>query len=176
MPTHKTYRSSDAINIILTALGLTRESTSTYHDYSLANGCYIRLRISNHGIFLQNWYEANKQKRKISPSTPKLNVGQNLAITFAPNNEECKELNILFPPKIKNVTVAKTGTGRNVKPQFIVRHICYYTWSLLDEDINKIAVSLLKCITDGRIYEEPIGDRDKFIEWKDTSNLPPKRG
>ncbi len=171
----KTYRAFEAVNMILSDLGLTRESISTYKEYSLENGCYIRLRISNHGIYLQNWFNANKLKRALDHSLPKLNIGQNLAITFAPNQDECKELNKPFPPKIKNVTKAKTNMGNNVKPQFTVRHICYYTWRLSRDDIVDISKALSTCITIGNHYTEPLSDSSKHIEWEDTSNLPPKK-
>ena len=107
----KTYRAFEAVNMILSDLGLTRESISTYKEYSLENGCYIRLRISNHGIYLQNWFNANKLKRALDHSLPKLNIGQNLAITFAPNQEECKELNKPFPPKKKMLRKLKLTWG-----------------------------------------------------------------
>jgi len=171
----KSYRSTEAIDIVLSALGLKRNALSTYKDYALENGCYIRLRVSNHGLFLQNWFDANKTKRMENPSTPKMNKGQNLAITFAPNEEECNERNTPFPSKIKNVTVAKTSLGNNVKPQFTVRHICYYTWALSAEDINKVSAELIKCVTLGSTFNEPLIDNRKYIEWEDTSNLPPRR-
>ena len=173
--TNKIFRSDEAIDIVLSALGLTRESLSTYKEYALENGIYIRLRVSDHGIFLQNWFEANKEKRALSPTVPKLNCGQNLAITFSPNAEECMAKNIPFPAKIKNVTKAKTANGNNVKPQFSIRHICYYTWLLCLDDINKISSSLLNCVTNGSCFDEPLKDNNKYVEWKDTSNLPPSR-
>ena len=168
-------RSNEVIDLILSALGLTRETLSTYKDYAFDNGRYIRLRISDHGLFLQNWFNINKERRSISPSVPKLNCGQNLAITFAPNQEECIEKSISFPPKIKNVTKAKTESGNNVKPQFTVRHICYFTWELSNNDIKQISSSILKCVSEGDIFNEPLKDITKMIEWEDTSNLPPKR-
>ena len=166
--------STNIIATILSTLGLTRESLSTYKDYMLDDGSYIRLRISDHGIYLQNWFIANKRKRAESPQVPKLNVGQNLAITFAPNQEECLENNIQFPAKIKNVTKAKTESGNNVKPQFSVRHICYFSWALTEEDVSTISQSLKVCVTTGQVYNNPISDTVKYIEWNDTSNLPPK--
>jgi len=164
-----------AICIVLSALGLTPDSLSTYKEYSLPNGEYIRLRISNHGLFLQNWFNANKKARAKDSFTPKLNTGYNLSITFAPTEQESKEAQRTFPMKIKNVTKAKTINGKNVKPQFSVRHICYYTWKLDMADINKIAEALLAVTTKGGPYREPIKNKDKSIEWIDTSNLPPKR-
>ena len=173
--TKKTYRSNEVVDLILSSLGLTRESISTYKEYSLENGRYIRLRISNHGIYLQNWFNANKMKRSLNHSIPKLNIGQNLAITFAPNQDECKEMDNQFPPKIKNVTKAKTEKGNNVKPQFTVRHLCYYTWKLSSLDIQAISNALSTCITVGNNYVEPLMDSSKYIEWEDTSNIPPKK-
>ena len=152
--TNKIFRSDEAIDIVLSTLGLTRESLSTYKEYALENGIYIRLRVSDHGIFLQNWFEANKEKRALSPTVPKLNC---------------------FPAKIKNVTKAKTANGNNVKPQFSIRHICYYTWLLCLDDINIISSSLLNCVTNGSCFDEPLKDNNKYVEWKDTSNLPPSR-
>ena len=173
--TKKILRSNEAIDLVLSVLGLTRETVSTYKDYSFPNGNYVRLRISDHGIFLQNWFDASKAKRIGNQTVPKLNIGLNLAITFAPNEEECKEKGVAFPSKIKNVTTAKTEKGNNVKPQFAVRHICYYTWKLSAEDINQIATALSQCVTEGVPFEEPLKDADRSIEWEDMSNLPPNR-
>lgn len=171
----KTFRSSEAIEIVLSSLGLTRENASTYHDYSYANGGFLRLRISGHGIYLQNWYKANKDKRAEDNTIPKLDIGQNLAITFAPNKNECEEMNVEFPMKIKNVTKAKTEMGNNVKPQFTVRHIAYNTWELKGEDVNAIVSALKVCVENGTVYTNPLGDTNKYVAWEDTSNLPPKK-
>lgn len=65
----KVFRSNEAIDTVLSALGIAKESISTYKDYILENGCIIRLRVSDHGIFLQNWFDANKEKRTASPFT-----------------------------------------------------------------------------------------------------------
>ncbi|MBP5397797.1 MAG: hypothetical protein J6Y32_04095 [Bacteroidales bacterium] len=140
--THK-FRSDEIISLVLLGIGVTREDISTYKDYSYSDGTYLRLRISDHGLFLQNWYKANKEKRESGEPVPKLNIGQNLAITFALNEDECKERNIPFPQKIKNVTRVKTA--------------------------------LKTCVDCGELYLEPINDATKFMEWEDTSNLPPRK-
>ena len=171
----KQLKAQDAINYVLSSLGLTRETLSTYKDYSLPNGEFIRLRISDHGLFLQNWFDSNKRARIHDPSTPKLNTGYNLAITFAPTDVECKEKKLEFPYKIKNVTKAKTVYGNNVKPQFSVRHICYYTWKLDMADINEISKALIMITTKGGEFNQPLNNPDKSIEWSDISNMPPKR-
>lgn len=171
----KIFRSTEAIDKVLSFIGLTREGLSAYKEYSYADGGYLRLRLSGHGLFLQNWYYANKENRVANPSFPKLNIGQNLAITFAPNEDECKEMNVEFPMKIKNVTKAKTEMGNNVKPQFSVRHIAYYSWKLSENEINPIGTSLKNCIENGSLYIEPLGDANKYVEWIDTSNLAPKK-
>jgi hypothetical protein len=109
-------------------------------------------------------------------NVPKLDVGLNLAITFAPNEQECLAMGKPFPMKIKNVTAAKTQQGNNVKPQFKVRHICYYSWMLTQEDVDAISASLSNCVTNGEDYKEPLqGNPDKVVEWEDISNLPPKK-
>ena len=167
--------SHEAINRVLSKLGLTREALSTYKEYSLPNGEFIRLRISDHGLFLQNWFNENKKRRVEIENVPKLNVGYNLAITFAPTETECKERNLNYPLKIKNVTMAKTIKGNNVKPQFSVRHICYYTWNLTVEDIDRISNALVLLTKNGGYYTEPLNDASKIIEWQDTSNLPPHK-
>lgn len=169
------FRSDEIINIVLFGIGVTREDVSTYKDYSYSDGSYLRLRVSDHGLFLQNWYDANKRKREKGESVPKLFIGQNLAITFALNEDECKEKKISFPPKIKNVTKAQTANSNNIKPQFSVRHICYYSWKLTEEDVSSITTSLATCVGSGALYLEPIKDASKYIEWKDTSNLPPRK-
>lgn len=88
---------------------------------------------------------------------PKLDVGMNLALTFAPNEQECLSMGISFPMKIKNVTTAKTQQGNNVKPQFKIRHICYYSWELTQEDVDSISNSLRNCISSGDDFVEPLG-------------------
>lgn len=168
-------RSDEIITSVLSSIGVTKEDFSTYIDYSYPDGSYLRLRVSDHGLFLQNWYNANKEKREKGESVPKLNIGQNLAITFAPNEDECKEKKVPFPQKIKNVTVTKTVNGNNVKPQFTVRHICYYSWKLTEGDVNSISTALKTCVYSGKLYFEPIKNRTKYIEWEDTSNLPPSK-
>ena len=78
--------------------------------------------------------------------------------------------------KIKNVTTAKTQQGNNVKPQFKIRHICYYSWELTQEDVDSISNSLRNCISSGDDFVEPLGgDPKKVVEWEDTSNLPPQK-
>lgn len=170
------FSSSEVIDKVLNAIGLTRDALSTYQQYQYPNGDYMRLRVSNHGIFLQHWFDKNREARMDGQNVPKLDVGLNLAITFAPNEQECLAMGKPFPMKIKNVTAAKTQQGNNVKPQFKVRHICYYSWMLTQEDVNAISASLSNCITNGEDYKEPLqGNPDKVVEWEDTSNLPPKK-
>ena len=169
--------SSDyVINQVLQSIGLTRNNLSTYQQYQSSNGDIIRLRISDHGIFLQHWYDKNREARMNGQNTPKLDVGMNLALTFAPNEQECLSMGISFPMKIKNVTTAKTQQGNNVKPQFKIRHICYYSWELTQEDVDSISNSLRNCISSGDDFVEPLGgDPNKVVEWEDTSNLPPQK-
>ena len=170
------FSSSEVIDKVLNAIGLTRDALSTYQQYQYPNGDYLRLRVSNHGIFLQHWFDKNREARMDGQNVPKLDVGINLAITFAPNEQECLAMGKPFPMKIKNVTAAKTQQGNNVKPQFKVRHICYYSWMLTQEDVDAISASLSNCVTNGEDYKEPLqGNPDKVVEWEDTSNLPPKK-
>ena len=170
------FSSSEVIDKVLNAIGLTRDALSTYQQYQYPNGDYLRLRVSNHGIFLQHWFDKNREARIDGQNVPKLDVGLNLAITFAPNEQECLAMGKPFPMKIKNVTAAKTQQGNNVKPQFKVRHICYYSWMLTQEDVDAISASLSNCVTNGDNYKEPLqGNPDKVVEWEDTSNLPPKK-
>lgn len=170
------FSSSEVIDKVLNAIGLTRDALSTYQQYQYPNGDYMRLRVSNHGIFLQHWFDKNREARMDGQNVPKLDVGLNLAITFAPNEQECLAMGKPFPMKIKNVTAAKTQQGNNVKPQFKVRHICYYSWMLTQDDVDAISASLSNCVTNGEDYKEPLqGNPDKVVEWEDTSNLPPKK-
>lgn len=48
------FSSSEVIDKVLNAIGLTRDALSTYQQYQYPNGDYLRLRVSNHGIFLQH--------------------------------------------------------------------------------------------------------------------------
>ena len=168
------FSSTEIIDNVLNAIGLTRTTLSTYQQYQYPNGDYIRLRVSNHGIYLQHWFDKNREARMCGKYVPKLNVGQNIAITFAPNEKECLSMGECFPMKIKNITKVKTQQGNNAKPQFKIRHICYYSWMLTHVDVVSISVSLANCVSKGIDYNEPLGNNpDKVTEWEDTSNLPP---
>lgn len=170
-----TYKSSEIIDEVLKALGISREDISTYKDYVLPNGKYIRLRISDHGINLSTWFNKNKEQRAGNPSLPKLNASTNIAITFAPTGEECKEKGIKFPQKAINKTMVKTDAGNNVKPQFSVGHIQYASWLLSDSNIQQIAAAIVE-FTNSGLFTDPIGlSNGKVIAWQNTSNLPPKK-
>lgn len=167
--------SQNVIDKLLSCIGISRERTSTYTNYSFAGGELLRLRVSDHGLFLQYWYDKNREARMSGDNIPRLNVGQNLAITFSLTETECAERNIPYPQKIANKTAVKTEQGNNAKPQFTVRHICYFTDKLEEADINSIINALKKTIGDGSLYEEPIHDNQKVVEWNDTSNCQPQK-
>lgn len=160
---------------MLKALGIRREDISPYQDYTLENGTYLRLRISDHGVNLSTWHNKNKEQREENPTLPKLNKSTNIAITFAPTEEECKTKRIEFPQKAINKTVVKTNAGNNVKPQFSVGHIQYASWLLDDSDIQQIATAIVE-FTNSGVYTDPIGlSSGKVVAWQNTSNLPPKK-
>ena len=170
------FSSSEIIASVLSAIGIEENASSVYITYSYEDGRHLRLRLSWHGLFLQNYFNKNKELRKADPNEPKLNKGQNLAITFAPNEDECKAEGIPFPYKIKNVTKAKTAFGNNVKPQFSVRHICYENWQLTENEVQSITAAVVNCVRTGDTFVDPLGSiSGKVIEWIDTSNLPPKK-
>lgn len=169
------FSSAEIIEIVLQSLGLKRLSLSTYKQYKYPNGKYLRLRISNHGIYLQHWFDINKKARIDGQKVPKLNIGVNIAITFTPNKQECDKMGQNFPMKIKNITNVKTGNGKNAKPQFRVRHFSYNSWLLTKEDISAISSSLLTCVSIGCDYRDPLKGSGKVLEWEDISNLPPRR-
>ena len=83
--------------------------------------------LSDHGVNLSTWFNNNKKQREDDPSLPKLNKNTNIAITFAPYEEECAEKGIVFPQKSINKTMVKTDAGNNVKAQFSVGEhiICF---------------------------------------------------
>ena len=169
------YSSTEVIEDILSKLGIERETNSTYVEHSLPNGEYLRLRISNHGIYLQRWFDKNKERRMNGENIPKLNIGSNLAITFAPNEQECIAQGETFPMKVRNDTSAKTKFGNNVKPQFTVTHICYNTWELSKEDVELIGNTIQTYVTVGGEFTEPIQDDNKVSIWIDQSNSYPNR-
>lgn len=167
--------SSEIINIILQVLGIKREDISTYRDYTLPNGAILRLRISDHGVNLSTWFRKNIEQREKNPSLSKLYKSANIALTFAPNKEECIKKGIAFPQKAINKTRVKSETGKNVKPQFSVGHIQYASWRIDNSDVEKISKAV-KDFTESGIYTEPLGlMSDKVLAWQDTSNLPPRR-
>ena len=167
--------SSEIIERVLNSIGLSRERTSTYFTRSFENGSLLRLRVSDHGLFMQFWYDKNREARMQGDDIPRLNIGQNLAITFSLTQSECEERNIHSPQKIANQTSVKTEQGNNAKPQFTIKHICYFSDMLEENDISLIIQSLQASINDGSIFNEPLKDNTKVCEWEDTSNLPPKR-
>lgn len=116
------YSSTELINKVLNSLGLKREEISTYQDYVLQNGSYQRLRISDHEVNLSTWFNKNKEQRAENPSLPKLNKSTNIAISFAPNKEECVERGVDFPQKAINKTKVKTDAGNNVRERYTCLH------------------------------------------------------
>ena len=169
------YNSSDIIDVILDSLKLKREAISTYRDYPLSDDVFLRLRVSDHGVNLSTWYRKNQKQREENPSLPKLNLSTNIAITFAPNKEECEAKGISFPQKAINKTSVKTAVGKNVKPQFSVGHIQYASWLINETDIEQIAAAVVTFTQKG-IYADPLGlASGKVLAWKDTSNLPPQK-
>ena len=171
----QTLSSEAIIDSILRALGISREDISTYCDYVLPSGTFLRLRISDHGVNLSTWFRKNMKQREENPSLPKLNGSTNVALTFAPNKDECLRKGIAYPQKAINKTSVKTEKGRNVKPQFSVGHIQYASWLLVNSDVEKITRAVIAFIESG-IYVDPLGlSRGKILAWQDTSNLPPKK-
>jgi hypothetical protein len=170
-----TFSSSEIIDLILSILGIKRESVSIYKDYPLSNGAYLRLRISDHGVNLSTWFKRNKEQRAEKPLLPKLNRSTNIAITFAPTEDECKSKGINFPQKAINKTGVKTDAGNNVKPQFSVGHIQYASWLINTFDIEQISVAIVSFTNNG-VYVDPLGlASGKVLAWQDTSNLPPQK-
>lgn len=171
----RTLSSEEIIDFILRTLGISREDISTYRDYVLPNGTYLRLRISDHGVNLSTWFRKNKKQREKDSSLPKLNGSTNVALTFAPNKEECLKKGIEFPQKVINKTSVKSEMGRNVKPQFSVGHIQYASWLMDNSDVEKISSAVI-AFTKSGVYVDPLGlSTGKILAWQDTSNLPPKK-
>lgn len=76
------FSSSEVIEMVLKSIGLTRENMSTYNQYLYPNGNCLRLRVSNHGIYLQHWFDKNRKARMEGQKIPKLDTGVNIALTF----------------------------------------------------------------------------------------------
>ena len=168
-----TYTSSRIIDMILEVLGINRKDISTYQDYPVSDGIYIRLRVSDHGVNLSTWFRKNKEQRTDNPSLPKLNKTTNVAITFALTEKECKAKGVAFPQKAINKTAVKTDAGNNVKPQFSVGHIQYASWLINKTDIEQLSSAIIQFTRTG-IYVDPLGiSSGKVIAWQDTSNMPP---
>ena len=60
--------------MVLKSIGLTRENMSTYKQYLYPNGNCLRLRVSNHGIYLQHWFDKNRKARMEGQKIPKLDT------------------------------------------------------------------------------------------------------
>ena len=155
-------RSEYIIRRLLKELGLERVTPSTYAEYSYIDvetqkRSTLRVRISDHGVILLNWY------RHYGEDDCRLSESDNIAVTFIPNREECQEQGIPYPPKI-----VKT----DIKDTFVVMHYLYRSWKLTEEDIMEIA-SALKDFINGRGYSDPLAQKPSHADvFKNTSNIP----
>ena len=43
------------------------------------------------------------------------------------------------------------------------------------KNVTRVKTALKTCVDCGELYLEPINDATKFMEWEDTSNLPPRK-
>ena len=166
-------RSDYIINRLLAELGFERVTASTYAEYSYVNTethqkSTLRVRISDHGVILSNWYE------HYYDSECRLSESDNLAITFMPNKEECREIGKSFPPKIVNKTKVYVGkeTKTEVEETFVVMHYLCRSWKLLEDDIIAIG-NALKIFINGGGYNDPLVLKSSKADvFKDISNMP----
>ena len=114
-------RSEYIIRRLLKELGLERVTPSTYAEYSYIDvetqkRSTLRVRISDHGVILLNWY------RHYGEDDCRLSESDNIAVTFIPNREECQEKGIPYPPKIVNKTkvYADMETKTDIEDTFVV--------------------------------------------------------
>ena len=166
-------RSDYIIRRLLKELGLERVTPSTYAEYSYIDvetqkKITLRIRISDHGVILLNWY------RHYGDNDCRLSESENIAITFMPNREECQEMRIHFPPKLVNKTKvyedkeAKT----DIEETFVVMHYLYRSWKLTEEDIIEI-VAALRIFINGKGYSDPLAQKPYRADvFRNTSNIP----
>ena len=166
-------RSEYIITRILAELGFERVTASTYAEYSYINTetherNTLRVRISDHGVILSNWY------KHYSDSECRLSESDNLAITFMPNKEECHKNGNEFPPKIINKTKVYMDmeTKTTIEETFVVIHYLYRSWKLVEEDIIEISDSL-KNFINGKGYSDPLALKPSRADvFRNTSNIP----
>lgn len=166
-------RSDYIIRRLLKELGLERVTPSTYAEYSYIDvetqkRSTLRVRISDHGVILLNWY------RHYGEADCRLSESDNIAVTFIPNREECQEKGITYPPKIVNKTkvYANKEMKTDIEESFVVMHYLYRSWKLTEEDIIEI-VAALKIFINGKGYSDPLAQKPSRADvFKNTSNIP----
>ncbi len=169
-------RSDYIIVRLLAELGFERVTASTYAEYSYIDmetnqRSVLRVRISDHGVILSNWY------KHYSDSEYRLSESENIAITFMPNKEECQESGKDFPPKIVNKTnvYVNKETKTIVEETFTVMHYLYRSWKLVEEDIDDIAYAI-RDFVNGNGFVDPLASKSSRADvFKDVSNLPYER-
>lgn len=148
-------------------------TASTYAEYSYINmethqRSILRVRISDHGVILSNWY------KHYCDSECRLSESDNLAITFMPNKEECQETGKTFPTKIVNKTkvYADKDAKTNIEETFVVMHYLYRSWKLVEDDIIAIGMAL-KIFINGGGYTDPLASKSSKADvFKNISNVP----
>lgn len=143
----KVYKSSEIIQAVLDALGLQRTNSSEYVTYT-ADGKVLRVRVSDHGVNLSAWYRNNEGE--VIP----LSNSDNIAFTFLPNRDECKTLNIKFPPKVINKTPVYSDlkTKTPIDYEFTVMHYVYSSWKFTEENLNLLTNAIVNYTTSGKFF------------------------
>ena len=166
----KVYKSSEIIQAVLDALGLQRTNSSEYVTYT-ADGKVLRVRVSDHGVNLSAWYRNNEGE--VIP----LSNSDNIAFTFLPNRDECKTLNIKFPPKVINKTPVYSDlkTKTPIDYEFTVMHYVYSSWKFTEEYLNLLTNAIVNYTTSGKFIDPLANTSAKAVLFNDTSNKKPQK-
>ena len=166
----KVYKSSEIIQAVLDALGLQRTNSSEYVTYT-ADGKVLRVRVSDHGVNLSAWYRNNEGE--VIP----LSNSDNIAFTFLPNRDECKTLNIKFPPKVINKTPVYSDlkTKTPIDYEFTVMHYVYSSWKFTEEYLNLLTNAIVNYTTSGKFNDPLANTSAKAVLFNDTSNKKPQK-
>lgn len=117
------------------------------------------------------WYRNNEGE--VIP----LSNSDNIAFTFLPNRDECKTLNIKFPPKVINKTPVYSDlkTKTPIDYEFTVMHYVYSSWKFTEEYLNLLTNAIVNYTTSGKFYDPLANTSAKAVLFNDTSNKKPQK-
>lgn len=100
-----------------------------------------------------------------------------MLLLFLPNRDECKTLNIKFPPKVINKTPVYSDlkTKTPIDYEFTVMHYVYSSWKFTEEYLNLLTNAIVNYTTSGKFIDPLANTSAKAVLFNDTSNKKPQK-